>query len=462
MHVRTLRLRFASWIAGLLFAMLTVFGLSVYLILSRGLSAALDDSLRLSASQAEAAVNSENGVIDFTDSLPESSSIGTELRSRGLTIRLLSPDGKVLQSIGLYRTLPVRVEGPARQPAVAAGFSTIEEPARHEPVRFFALPVLQNGQVVALIQVGQSLASVSETLNRLLVALLVGGPLLILLGALGGYILASRALAPINQITRTARRISAENLNERLNVSTTDDEVGQLAGTIDGMLDRLSASFHRERQFTADASHELRTPVAAMQAILGVARSKRRTVREYTEALADISEEADRLRTLVDGLLQLARSDAPHTQVREPVDLAALLGDVTESLRPLARAKALALACTIPGSLSVTGDRDALVRLFVNLLDNAIKFTPRGLVQVAARVEGSEILLTVSDTGIGIAPKHLPRIFDRFYRVDRSRSSGGTGLGLALAREITLAHGGMLEVRSTPGSGTTFTVRLPG
>jgi len=454
MRVRTLRFRFAVWIAGLLFAMLAVFGLFVYLTLARGLSVATDDSLRLSASQAVAAVNSENGVIDFSDSLPESSSIGAELRARGLTIRLLSLDGTVMQAIGPYRALPVRAGD------TAENFATVADLTHQEKVRFFTSPIVQNGRVIALMQVGQSLASVRETLDRLLVALLVGGPLLILIGAVGGYLLASRALAPIRFITRTTRRISAENLHERLHLPATDDEVGQLAVTIDGMLERLSDSFRRERQFTSDASHELRTPVAAMQAILSVVRGRSRSVRDYKQALADLSEEADRLRGLVDRLLQLARSDAASVRVRAPVDMSTMLRDVASSLRPLAQAKGLTLACAIGERLSVQGDSDSLVSLFVNLLDNAVKFTERGGVKVAASQDGDSIIVAVSDTGVGIAAEHLSRIFDRFYRVDPSRSSSGTGLGLAIAREVTLAHGGTLDVTSALGVGTTFTVRM--
>jgi len=227
------------------------------------------------------------------------------------------------------------------------------------------------------------------------------------------------------------------------------------------MLARLDAAFRRERQFTADASHELRTPLAAMQAILSVTRAQPRSPADYELALADLADEADRLRSLVESLLQLARGEDAVVATRAAVDLSTLLHDITDSLRPLAEAKGLALICDVPPGLSLVGDGDALIRLFVNLLDNAVKYTERGRIVVSGRAEAARLRVTVADTGIGIPAEHLPHIFDRFYRVDRARTEGGAGLGLAIALEIARAHGGTITVDSTPGAGTTFTVDLP-
>ena len=228
------------------------------------------------------------------------------------------------------------------------------------------------------------------------------------------------------------------------------------------MLARLDEAFRRERQFTADASHELRTPLAAMQAILSVTRERRRTAADYELALADLADEADRLAGLVEDLLRLARGETQTDGVRAPVDLSTLLRDVTDSLRPLAEAKGLALTCNVPSGLTLTGDSDALIRLFVNLLENAVKYSERGEILVTARRTTDGLDVTVADTGMGIPAEHLPHIFDRFYRVDKARSARGAGLGLAIAQEIARAHGGMIAAASTPGVGTTFTVHLPG
>jgi signal transduction histidine kinase len=285
---------------------------------------------------------------------------------------------------------------------------------------------------------------------------------LLFFAALGGYFLSARALEPINHITQTALRIAdGYDLSARLNLPDTGDEVSRLAATFDAMLARLNDSFHRERQFTADASHELRTPLAAMQAILGVVREGERPAGEYRQALDDLAEETSRLRSLTEDLLHLARGENHSTITQEHVLLSDLLNDVADSLRPLAESKGLALHCQIQEGLTITGDTDALVRLFVNLLDNAIQYTNRGSITLTAHLETSGMDVEVTDTGIGISSEHLPHIFDRFYRVDPARSSRGARLGLAIASQIALAHGGRLAVHSVPDIGSTFTIHFP-
>jgi signal transduction histidine kinase len=252
-------------------------------------------------------------------------------------------------------------------------------------------------------------------------------------------------------------------LSARLSLPETDDEVGRLVATFDSMLARLDDAFRRERQFTADASHELRTPLSAMQTIIGSTLARRRAPAEYEQALIDLSQEAERMRTLTGGLLHLARDEAGRQLAKfEQVNLSTLLKDVVDSLRPVAEDKGLAIVDQVPDDgLTLMGDSDGLIRLFVNLLDNAIKYTERGCITISATPKKDHLLaITLSDTGIGITPEHLPYIFDRFYRVDESRSEDGIGLGLAIARNVARAHGGEIGVASTFGKGTTFTIQL--
>jgi heavy metal sensor kinase len=420
----------------------------------------MDDSLRLSASQAIAAVNAEDGQINFSDSIPGAGDSADELRDRGLTIRIVDQQGRIIQSFGAYASLPIDPPSFAAALRQQATFSTAPDLLEQDPVRFYTAPILENARLVGIVQVGQSLGPVQDTLERLLATLLIGVPILAAFAALAGYFLAARALAPIDQITRTARRISAEDLSARLNLPATDDEVGRLAATLDDMLARLDDSFRRERQFTSDAAHELRTPLAAMQTILSVVRAQRRTSQDYEQALDDLSEESLRLRSLVEALLRLARGENQPATLRETLDLSSLLPNVADSLRPLAEAKGLALTCSVPKGLTVSADVDSLIRLFVNLIDNAVKYTERGSVTISARANGAVVSVIVEDTGIGIPAEQLPRIFDRFYRVDASRSTPGAGLGLTIAREIATAHGGTVEVDSAAGKGSTFTVNL--
>jgi signal transduction histidine kinase len=221
------------------------------------------------------------------------------------------------------------------------------------------------------------------------------------------------------------------------------------------------SGFARERQFTSDASHELRTPLTAMKTILNFIREGERPAEEYRQALDDLAEETDRLQALVENLLQLARGEQGLKLNKEEIDLSLLLDDIAHSLQPLAESKGLILSRDLPPSLVISGDTDHLIRLIVNLLDNAIKYTERGTVTLSARENDGFAMIEVADTGIGIPPEHLPHIFKRLYTVDPARSSGGAGLGLSIARQIVQAHGGRIEVQSQVGKGSRFTVYLP-
>lgn len=453
-RLRTLRARFALWTASLVLVVLTAFGAYVYGNMARGLLAAMDDSLTLNASQIIAGLNIENNRIVLSDSFIEQPE-NADLRARGFMVRLLTPQGQLLQQFWPYQALPFT-------PTTTPMFATLTDPTSQTTVRLYTAPVEENNQFIGLVQVAQSTEELQNTLRQLLTTLGVAVPLLVVIAGTGGYFLATRALTPIDQITRTARRISAEDLSARLNLPAIDDEIGRLAETFDAMLARLDDSFRRERQFTADASHELRTPLTAMQAILGVIREKRRAPEEYELALADLAEEADRLRALTESLLRLARGETHNAASHETLDLSTLLRDVTDSLRPMAESKGLTLECDIADAVALTGDRDDLIRLFVNLLDNAIKYTARGGVAISAHQnQAADITVTIADTGIGIPADSLPHVFDRFYRADQSRTARGAGLGLAIALEIARAHRGNIEASSEMEKGTRFTVFLP-
>ena len=446
--------------AGLLLLALLGFGVFVYLWMGSSLARGIDDSLQLSAAQAAAAANIEDGALSLSDSIPNLSAIA-DMRGRRLTLRILDPDGLPLETVGPHPDTPIRQEDVAAARQGRAQFATLTEPREGAAIRIYTLPIKQLDQIIGIVQVGQTLDTVAETLDQLVQALLISIPLLAGLAAVGGYALAARALLPIDQIIRTAQRISAEELHTRLGLPASDDEVGRLAATLDRMLSRLDESFQRERRFTADASHELRTPLTAIQSILSVTRERRRTPEEYEQALDDLGGQTQRLQGLVEGLLRLARRDqqAPHPFA--PVDLSTLVRDVAETLVPLAEAKGLQVIVDVPDGLAVRGDSDELLRLWLNLIDNAIAYTDRGTIEVRASATPALVLVTVRDTGAGIAPEHLPHLFERFYRADGARSGTGAGLGLAIAREIVAAHSGAIELQSQLGVGTCASVRLP-
>ena len=459
-HLKTLRVRFALWTAGLLFGALVIFGIFVYANMSRSLATGVDDTLHLTAMQLLAEVEVKDGELVVKENPLEDAEFA-QLREQGMSMRVLYPTGQPVEAFGPYQDLPISPTDLSITD-LSGEFTTVIHSGSQEPVRVYTSPISLGNQVFGILQVIQSLKNVRSTLDLLLISLLIGGPLIVILAGSGGYFLAARALAPIDKITRTARHISAHDLSTRLNLPQTEDEVGRLGDTFDSMMDRLEKAFQRERQFTADASHELRTPMSAMQTIIGSTVARQRTPAEYQQALFDLGREAEQMRILTEGLLQLARNDSATQHVKtECVDVSTLLRDVLDSLRPLAEEKELQITDDIPGGLSVMGDSDGLIRLFVNLIDNAIKYTERGSITVSAKSLPNQMLeITISDTGVGIAAKHLPHIFNRFYRIDESRSTEGIGLGLAIALDIARAHGGDISVESEVGRGTIFVVQL--
>ena len=314
-------------------------------------------------------------------------------------------------------------------------------------------------------------------LGRLAVTLGSGAALILLLAFVGGYWLADRAMKPVHIITHTARQISESDLNRRLRL-VREDELGELAGTFDQMLDRVQAAFQRQRQFTADASHELRTPLAIIELEANRALERPRSAREYESALKIIQSENEWMSSLVNELLLLARLDSSQAALpTERVDLSEVAVDVVEHLAPVAQSNQVALNTGELGEAVVWAGRVYLARVTSNLVENAIKYTrgdgARVLVETGSQLRSGKAWgwVRVSDNGPGIPAEHLPHLFDRFYQIDPARSrnpqnaaqaENGSGLGLAIVKSIAEAYGGFVEVKSEAGQGATFTVWLPG
>jgi heavy metal sensor kinase len=286
----------------------------------------------------------------------------------------------------------------------------------------------------------------------------------LLLTAITGYWISRRALAPVEQIRREADAIDPTDLTARLQVPRIDDELGRLARTLNSMLSRIEAGFRSVEQFTADASHELRAPLAFIITAGDVSLRRPRSREELEGVLGKIIAEARRMSNLVEDLLAVARGDAQQLGVtREQVDLTAILAETSDRLAPAAVAKELQFRTVLPNeTVHVDGVASDLRRLFLILLDNAIKYTDKGAINITLTVEHHVVLIIVSDTGIGIEPAALPHIFDRFWRADkvRSRAEGGVGLGLSLAAQIVQRHHGTIAVDSVLGKGSSVAVRL--
>jgi heavy metal sensor kinase len=300
-----------------------------------------------------------------------------------------------------------------------------------------------------------------QQLREILVVLVLGLPLIVGLAGVGGYLLARRALAPIDDLAAEARRITADRLHERLSVPNQQDEIGRLAAVINDTFARLESSFRQLRRFTADASHELRTPLAVIRGIGEMGLRETRTPAEYKEAMGGMLEEVDRLTRLVDTLLRLSRGDAGTVPLsRDDVDLGELAHEVASSLGILAEERQQRLQVAADGHVRVAVDRLVLRDAITNVVDNAIKYSPPGS-RIDMRVDSDarQATLSIADQGPGVPAEHRERIFDRFYRIDegRSREMGGTGLGLAIAKWAVEANGGRIALESS-GSGSVFRI----
>ncbi len=298
---------------------------------------------------------------------------------------------------------------------------------------------------------------------RISAAKLAGiGGIILLFGLVGGWWISSRAIKPVEDISATASRISAGNLSQRINVADTETELGQLASVLNSAFARLEAAFAQQQQFTADAAHELRTPVSVMLTQTQTSLNRDRSAAEYRETIEACQRATQRMRRLIESLLEMARLDAGQEQMkRMPFDLSPAINDCVELIRPLADERGVQIQCDLP-SVACAGDSERVALVVTNLLTNAIQYNKEsGEVRVKLKPHDGMAVLTVSDTGAGISAEDLPHVFERFYCADKSRSSAHTGLGLAISKAIVEAHGGTIEVSSQEDVGTTFTVRLP-
>ncbi len=313
------------------------------------------------------------------------------------------------------------------------------------------------------ILVGCSIALELKELHRTALNLTAVGGLILFIGLAVGARLVSRALKPITAISATAIKISAGDLAQRINVAEAESELGQLAAVLNSTFARLESAFAQQKQFAADAAHELRTPVAVMLTQTQTALNRDRTAPEYRETVAVCQRAAQRMRKLIESLLALARFDAGQEILnRQPFDLAQTIAECADLVQPLAAEREVKVSVD-SGPLQITGDAERLAQVVTNLLTNGIQFNgPGGEVRVKLAAQNGLAVLTVSDTGQGIAAENLPRVFGRFFRAEPSRTgAGNSGLGLAICKAIVEAHGGTIDVASEAGAGTTFTVRLP-
>lgn len=448
--------RLTVWYSAILAAVLALFAFSAYFAMRNSIHRTVDDELR-------ARVEGVRGLIERTSWYGDAENLRVELREHselrggGALLQVADEKGNWLYrsaAIGDYE-IPKSQEAGHPTTIVFKGI----------PLRILDASIPAGNQSYQ-VQVATPLDDFYGALNHFRMRVLVAIPLLLLCAAVSGYWMSRRALAPVDQITNTARSITVHNLSSRLVVPPARDELQRLSETLNGMLERLDIAFHKIKQFTADASHELRTPVALMRTRAELALRKPRDSEDYKRTVCQLHSELEKTSELIEKLMLLARADSDAEALQfYTADVSEIVREVCVQGRLLSEAKQIRFCEQLPeGPMSVQCDPQALRRLFLILIDNAVKYTqPAGEIDVTVAREDGFLVGTVRDTGIGIAAEDLPHIFERFYRADkaRSRDTGGVGLGLSIGRWIAEGHGGTIEVESSIGEGSIFEVRLP-
>ena len=457
-----LRARLALWYGGVLLVVLLLFSGLSYAALRWSLMSDVDSTLLVVAQVVrDTGYPRGPGLTGPEAQLREL--LGPDFYDRFL--RLLDPEGALESEAPGTTSRPFLLSEEARHNA-RQGRPTFETMAvaQGEAVRVLTMPVVRGGRLVNLIQVGIPLRRTREALNRYVRILLALVPLGLGLAMVGGALVARRALAPVGLMSRTARRITAEDLAERIPARGVGDELDHLAETLNAMLARLEAAFAEVRRFAADAAHELRTPLTALRGELEVGLRANRSPAEYRQVLESTLESAERLVRLAEDLLALSRATAGGVARSGPVDVEALvLGALDAGVR-LAQGRGVTVRLGAMAPAVVQGDMAALERALLNLVDNAVRYTPAGgKVEISTAPTDGWVEIAIQDSGPGIDARDAERVFEPFVRLDagRAREPTGSGLGLAIARSIVAAHGGTLTLQSASEAGSRFTIRLP-
>jgi heavy metal sensor kinase len=460
--IKSFRLQLTAWYLLFFTLLFLLFSVFLYGVLSRALYQRLDETLSSGVSTAVGLFRGELAEL-HGDAHGAAAEAMSEMSIRGGALVAVFEGQKLLASNTPFDSPDLA--------AVAAQASTGGTPQTLTTVRRFgkggsrvlAHRFVVDGRPYVLLA-AESLHSLKGDLRIVRRVLYLALPLVLLVAGLGGFLLATKSLAPLRWMAEQARNITDKNLHSRLDIGAAHEELRVLSDSFNELLSRLDQSFETMRRFVADASHELRTPLAVIRGEADVALDHDRSTAEYKESLAIIQNEARRLTRLIDDLLNLARADAGHVNLRvEEFYLNDLLAECCRSVQSAAAAKNIALACQSPGDVAYLGDSELLRRRMLNLLDNAIRYTPPGgEVSASLEVASGNLRLQVADTGVGIPPEAAAHIFERFYRGDqaRSRQDGGFGLGLSIVKWITESHRGTVELSSQPGGGSTFTVLL--
>ena len=465
MPFTSIRSKLTAWYVLLLGIILVLFSILLFFFLSKRLNESVDSSLTLSARIVARSTQISNSRTPFP---------GLDLFFDQFMGFGRDKSYKIYDGSGNIGSLSKNFDGsqfPLSEIAYSAAlkggtsYETFIISDNH-PIRVITMPVIRNGKLANLVQVGTSKKVVVDTLKNLAIILWTAVPSVLLLTALIGRFIARRALKPVAKITQTAKDIgSGANLSQRIPVPEVKDEIGELALTFNSMMDRLESSFSQMRQFSSDASHELRTPLTVLKGQSELTLGKERKPKEYQEVISSNLEEIQYMSKVLEDLFMLSKSDENQIALDyESVDLKLLIEEICRHAQIIASEKNIKIITAYIERIQVYGDPVRLRQMIWNVIVNGIKYTqPDGEVTISLQEKKDIALITIQDNGIGISNSDLPLIFNRFYRVDkaRSREEGGTGLGLSICKFIVDAHKGSIDIESTLGEGTKFKIKLP-
>jgi len=487
MFFKSIRFKITILYMAILAVTLTSFSIILYHNVGNGLYGSMDTLLKSKAGGISQAINTyweaynleAGSTSDKTETLRKRRNINfakiaqrwvkeetTDPQLLDILVQVFDTDGAIIASskraqkltdISRKNFISV-LQGRNRFDTVAS-----EEQTGRITLRIYTTPVFENEKVAYIVQVASPLSSIEVALNNIKIAVFILFPITVLLAGLMGVFLAKVTLRPVDNMINTIHQITAENMKLKLSVPDTKDEIQKLAETFNNMLGRLDEAFTSQRQLFEDLSHELKTPLTILKGEFEVILKKMRSQEEYQIILKSALEEINRITSLVQGLLLIAHLDSKEAvPIKNKIDLTALLKDVIDNIDCLAKLKNIEISFEPDGELLFDGDGSQLKTLFLNILDNAIKYTPQsGSIKVSAIKLKENAEIKVVDTGVGMSQEDIKHIFDRFYRIDKSRAGSGFGLGLSIAKSITEAHGGVIEVQSEPSVGTSFKVTLP-
>ena len=465
MIFRNIRFKLTIWYIVILGIILTSFSTFLYLTLSRSLYRGIDVKIKSIAEVIGSSSTNPYSQYSFS-SIDRMMKDSFGLKPVTKFIQVLDESGRIGKKSDNLQNLqlPISIRALRNASQGKITFETTNALGKY-PLRMVTVPVIHRRSLVNIVQVATSLEEVEEFLQTLWLILWITVPSALVIASLGGLFLANKALKPVDEITKTARRITSTSLNQRITLKRTNDEIGRLAETFNDMISRLGESFKQIRQFTADASHELRTPLTILKGETEVGLRKMRGPGEYRKILSSNLEEVNHMSQIVDNLLFLSKADMGKIHLeRQRINLTKLVSEVHAQTKAMTITKGINFSVSNAVNSEVIGDRLRLRELLLNLVDNAVKYTPEGgEMKITLERDDGRAKLRITDNGIGIALQVQPHIFDRFFRVDkaRSREAGGSGLGLSICKWIVEAHGGEISVESEIGRGSTFTVILP-